>query len=65
MVTAQVHANLGRDDDLTAHTRPRREPIADNGFGLAAFVAGHPARIDVCRIDEVTAGGDKGVKQRK
>ena len=41
------------------------QPLADDGLGFAALVAGRPARIDVGGIDEVEAGVDEGVEQAK
>ena len=57
-----LHADLGGDHDLGA-VAGFFQPIADDGFRLAAFVAGGPAGIDVGRVDQVEAGRDGGVEQ--
>ena len=59
---AHVVADLGGDHDLGA-LAARFEPVADDGFRLAALVALDPARIGVGGVDGVEAGVDEGVEQ--
>ena len=58
-------ADLGRDHDPVALNRIAFQPLADHGFALAAFVAGHPRRIDIGGIDHSPTGFVKGVKHGK
>ena len=50
-----VGADLGDDHDLVA-VAARLHPPADDGFRFAALVAGHPARIDIGRVDGIETG---------
>ncbi len=58
---SHVHADLGGEHDLVA-LAALGEPGADDGLGLTAFVAGHPARIHVRRVDGVEPGVDERVQ---
>jgi len=59
---SHVHAGLGRDQHLVAPAAAR-QPLADQALGLAAAIAGHPARIDIGGVDQVAAGIDEGIEQ--
>ena len=52
---------FGGDDNFRAFAG-LLEPIADDGFGFAAFVTGHPSGIDIGGVDESEAGIDEGVE---
>src|SRR3954452_3664893 len=58
-------ADLGDEHDRLAPRGRAFEPVADDGFGFAALVARHPARVHVCGIDGVEAGVDEAVEQAK
>src|SRR5207237_8096702 len=48
-------ADFRRDDYVVMPAAPSN-PTPDDRFGLAAFVAGHTARVRVRRIDEIECG---------
>ena len=60
-----VLADLRRDDQVLACTRPCGQPLADDPFALAARVSGHPCAVGIRRVDEVTTGLDEGVEERE
>ena len=37
-------------------------PVAEDGFGFPALMAGRPARIDIGRVDRVEAGIEEGIE---
>jgi hypothetical protein len=59
---AHLRADLGPDHHLVPAAAPL-EPVADDGLGFAALVAGHPGRISIRRIDEVEAGANEPIEQ--
>ena len=58
---AHIEADLGGDDDFGTFAG-LLEPVTDDGFGLAAGVAGDPSGVDVGGVDEGEAGVDEGVE---
>ena len=57
-----LDAQLGSDN----HRVPAAagfQPVANDDFGLTAFVAGVPARINVGAIDEIEAARDERIEQ--
>ncbi len=58
---AHVETDFGGDDDFGTFTG-LLEPVADDGFGLAAGMAGHPGGIDIGGVDEGEAGVGEGVE---
>ena len=55
-------ADFRNEDDLIS-LPGSLEPVADHGLRLAALVAGHPARIDIRRVDRVEAAVHEAVEE--
>src|ERR1700748_2450299 len=60
----RMHSNFGRDDDLFAVTTSA-EPAPNNGFRFSAGIAKCPCRVNVSRIDKITAGSRIGIQDGK
>ena len=56
------HPDLGRDDHPFA-SAAGLQPLADDGFGLAALIAGYPARVNVRGVDAVESCRHERVEQ--
>ncbi|CAH0317455.1 hypothetical protein SRABI106_04244 [Rahnella aquatilis] len=56
--------DFGGENDLVTLTG-FFQPVADDGFGFSPFVAFNPARVHICRIDEIQFMIQQGIQQVK